>query len=173
MNTIIDVSLNTSSINAAIRDLRIYRNRVEARTYELQREIADELRDYADSNFSGTIADDLMYEPPLLPDVEVTVMHSRNESVVDAVGKDAIFIEFGSGVHNNVGVGGSMHPWGPDLGYTIGSYGPKGARDFWVYRDWRGNKHYSHGVPAQMPLFRAVSTVRSNLETIARRVFSR
>lgn len=172
MNTVIDLSLDTASINNAIRDLTAYRNRVQARTLELQREFGDRVRDLADANFAGTIADDLMYESPLLSNVRVTVNHTATESVVDAAGKEAIFVEFGSGVHNNVPVGGSLHPWGSGLGFTIGSYGPNGARDFWVFRDPSG-KHYTHGVPAQMPMYRAYTSVRSNLVAIARRVFSR
>jgi hypothetical protein len=59
------------------------------------------------------------------------------------------------------------------LGYTIGSYGNgNGAKAVWGFKGEDGTLHLTHGVPASMPLYRALQSVVNDIEQIAREVFS-
>ena len=114
------------------------------------------------------------YEPPTF-DKEDPLMSGGNSpkmlATLSLVGEDAAFVEFGAGVHYNGEAGSSPHPWGADLGFTIGSYGMhQGLNDYWFYKE-DGEWKKSHGTPAEMPLFRAGQAMRNNLMRVAREAF--
>lgn len=82
-------------------------------------------------------------------------------------GDQVAFIEFGAGVHYNGAVGSSPHPRGTALGMTIGSFGPKGALDYWWYNgmEWFGTK-------AEMPLYGAQKKMVDECLRICREEFA-
>jgi hypothetical protein len=101
----------------------------------------------------------------------MSIEERDNLSVVIADGEDAVWVEFGAGVHHNGSAGSSPHPSGAELGFTIGGYGKgRGKRETWGYYE-DGELRLTHGTPATMPMYRAVKTVCDELTNITREVF--
>lgn len=114
-------------------------------------------------------------EPPEIPTVPHVVM-SHRETYMSATlrlrGEDVMFVEFGAGITYNTAAGGSTHPKGVELGYTIGSYGKgQGAQEYWFYDDNEGT-HISYGTEATMPMWKADQKIRQDFANIAKSVFS-
>ena len=175
MNRTISIDvLSAASIDAAINDLRDYANRVQRKTDELRERVAYFIAKDASAVFNTAVADDLIGEGAVTGSVQVSVEpRGDNTTVIIANGKDAVFMEFGAGVYYNGAVGNSPNPWGADLGFTIGSYGlGNGRKEVWGYKGEDGEIHLTHGVPASMPLYRAVQSVSRDIANIAREVFS-
>ena len=181
MSKIINVSLDTASINAAVQELRDYAKWVERKTAELRERVAELISNQAQATFNSSVADNgfmVINGSPVddtrFGEVTVTVEpQGDNMTLVIANGKDAVFMEFGAGVYFNGAVGSSPNPWGADLGFTIGSYGKgNGRKEVWGYRGDDGEIHLTHGAPASMPLYRAVQSASRDIERIAREVFS-
>lgn len=184
MNKTITIDVfNPSSIDAAIRELREYSKRVERKTDELRRRVAELIQAQAQAVFNTAVADDTFKivvrggedtpENPRIGSVDVTIEDNGNVTLIIAHGEDAVFMEFGAGVYHNGSVGSSPNPWGADLGFTIGSYGKgNGRKEVWGFRGADGEIHLTHGAPASMPLYRAVQSVSRDIVRIAREVFS-
>lgn len=182
MSRTIHVDLfSPSSIDAAIRELRDYQKWVESKAVELRKRVAQLIRDRAEPVFQSAIADytflvrrDGKWESdsPVIGGVTVSVENNGDISLVITSGKDAVFIEFGAGIHYNGSVGSSPHPLGAGLGYTIGSYGENGAKEAWGFYGDDGELHLTRGVPASMPLYNAMMAVVNEIVDIAREVFS-
>ncbi len=168
----IDV-LSAASINAAVRELRAYQDWLRRKADELRERVAYFIAKDASAVFNTAVADDLIGEGAVIGSVDVVVEDKGDFTVVIANGEDAVFMEFGAGVYYNGSVGSSPNPLGAGLGYTIGSYGDgKGAREVWGFKGADGELHLSHGTPASMPMYKALMSVRQDLERIAREVFS-
>lgn len=78
-------------------------------------------------------------------------------------GKDAVFVEFGAGIHYN---NGNAHPKAAEFGFGVGTYpGQTHAINpgYWWYRDDGKNLHLSLGTQATMPMYHAAETIRNNL----------
>ena len=173
----IDV-FDPSSISAAIAKLDDYSRWVQTKADELRERLGDMIRDKAQPVFNASVADNVFrvvdgsfVDETEFGKVEVYVISSQDLTVVFADGEDAIFMEFGAGVYYNGAVGSSPNPWGANLGLTIGSYGPNGAKETWGYYGEDGELHLTHGTPASMPLYRAVQSVRQDIVQIAKEVF--
>lgn len=174
MSKTISFSLSTRSISRAMEELRAYQREVEAKTRELAKRVAEVLENRIASKFGGVVAD--MYfnkdgEYTDAPDYTIGIDGSGNAYVVWTSGQDAIFVEFGTGVYYNGSAGNSPHPKGGELGFTIGSYGKgMGQRKTWGFkRD--GVTYLTHGLPAFMPMYKAVQEVADEIERIAMEVF--
>ena len=164
---------DTASIQAAIRGLEAYKKWLNEKAEELKRRVAYLIATNAREIFNNAVADDLINEAAVIGNVDVTVEHNGNVTLVIANGEDAVFMEFGAGVYHNGSVGSSPNPLGTNLGFTIGSYGlGNGAKNVWGFRDENGELHLTHGVPASMPMYRSMMAVVDNIEQIAREVFS-
>ena len=174
MSKIINVSLDTASINAAVQELRDYAKWVERKTEELRERIAYFIAKDASAVFNTAMAEDDLWVGAITGSVDVSVEPQGDKTtIIIASGKDAVFMEFGAGVYYNGGVGSSPNPLGAALGYTIGSYGKgNGAKAVWGFKGEDGILHLTHGVPASMPLYRALQSVVNDIEQIAREVFS-
>ena len=169
----IDV-FNPASIDRAVNEIRDYSRWVQRKTDELRERIAYFIAKDASAVFNTAVVDDLIGEGAVTGSVTVVVENQGdNMTVVIANGEDAVFMEFGAGVYYNGGVGSSPNPLGAALGYTIGSYGKgNGAKAVWGFKGEDGALHLTHGVPASMPLYRALQSVVNDIEQIAREVFS-
>lgn len=164
---------NPASIDAAVKEIRDYAEWVKRKTAELRERIAYFIAKDASAVFNTAVADDMIGEGAVIGSVNVVVEDNGNMTLVIANGDDAVFMEFGAGVYYNGGVGSSPNPLGAALGYTIGSYGKgNGAKAVWGFKGEDGALHLTHGVPASMPLYRALQSVVNDIEQIAREVFS-
>ena len=164
---------NPASIDAAVKEIRDYAEWVKRKTDELRERVAYFIAKDASAVFNTAVADDLIGEGAVIGSVNVVVEDNGNMTLVIANGTDAVFMEFGAGVYYNGGVGSSPNPLGAALGYTIGSYGKgNGAKSVWGFKGEDGTLHLTHGVPASMPLYRALQSVVNDIEQIAREVFS-
>jgi hypothetical protein len=181
----IDV-FNTASVDAAVRDIRDYSRWVQRKAEELRERVAELIRDRAQPVFDAAVVDDTFLtvvkgganlpDSPKTGGVNVTVEPGENGvTLVIANGEEAVWAEFGAGVHYNGAVGSYPTPLGATLDFiaAIGTYGKGyGARETWGFLGDDGNIHLTHGAPASMPLYRAVQSVSQDIARIAREVFS-
>lgn len=168
---VITFGLSAREINRVIKELEQYKQEIIRKTDLLREKVADRLAELAKSGFAGAVVDDLLRGGQRTAQVDVTIEDRENVTLVIANGEDAIWAEFGAGVHHNSSPGSSPHPKGSELGFTIGSYGKgMGKKDTWgFYED--GELRLTHGAPATMPMYNALKTVCDEISEIAREVF--
>lgn len=174
MAKIIRMSLTSESIQNAIREIEAYRNSLKERTNELCRRLAERIGVYAREGFASAPGDTTISGGPRSANVSVTVEPRGNcLYVITAAGEDAVWAEFGAGIHYNGGAGTSPHPKGAELGFVIGGYGKgNGARQVWGY--WKdGELVLTRGTPASMPLYNALVRARNEIAEVAMEVFGR
>lgn len=173
---VITIGLNTQDINKAIKELEKYRKDFEKKVNVLRKRIAEEIMNSAQVGFNSSGVNDTLSGGTRPANVDVTVSDSGNVTVVIAMGKDAVWCEFGAGVYHNGSVGSSPNPYGSDLGLTIGSFGDgHGEQDVWGYYETPGDPNtliLTHGTEATMPMYNAVQSVIPKVVNIAREVFS-
>lgn len=169
---IITFGLSGQSIEGAIKELEQYKRDILKKTELLREKVADRLADEAQKGFNGAVVDDLVRGGKRYGQVDVSVDNRGAITVVIADGEDAVWIEFGAGVHHNGSPGSSPHPNGAELGMTIGGFGKgNGKKDTWgFYED--GELKLTRGTPTTMPMARAVTTVCNEISEIAREVFA-
>lgn len=169
---IITFGLSEQSIDEAIKELERYKQDILKKTELLREKVADRLADEAQKGFNGAVVDDLVRGGKHYGQVDVSVDNRGIMTVVIADGEDAVWIEFGAGVHHNGSPGSSPHPNGAELGMTIGGFGKgNGKKDTWgFYED--GELKLTRGTPAKMPMARAVTTVCNEISEIAKEVFA-
>lgn len=169
---IITFGLSEQGIEGAIKELEQYKQDILKKTELLREKVADRLADEAQKGFNGAVVDDLVRGGNRYGSVDVSVDNRGAITVVIADGEDAVWIEFGAGVHHNGSPGSSPHPNGAELGMTIGGFGKgNGKKDTWgFYED--GELKLTRGTPATMPMARAVTTVCNEISEIAREVFA-
>lgn len=168
---IISFGLSAKDINRAIRELEQYKQDLIRKTDLLRERVAERLAELARTGFAGAVVDDLLQGGQRIAQVDVSIDKRENITLVIARGEDAIWVEFGAGVHYNGSAGTSPHPKGAEMGFTIGGYGKgMGKKDTWgFYED--GELRLTHGAPATMPMYNAVKTVCDEIAEIAREVF--
>ena len=168
----ITFDLSQEGIDKALREVEVYKKEFSKKWETFCQRVAERMRDRAQQGFIGAIVDDVLPQSggPRLANVSVDLQMGDDVMLIIAQGEDAVWVEFGSGVYHNGMVGSSPNPYGSKIGFTIGSYGTKGKQPAWgFYED--GELKLTRGTPAQMPLYRAVESVLSDLDTIAREVF--
>lgn len=175
----INISLSKKSIQEAIRQLQQYDNWMMQKTKQLVKELADVGIPVINANMakasytygsdgirSGSDTTHIAY-------VKLNSTETSTEAILVAHGKEIMFIEFGAGVFYNGAAGSSPHPKGAVNGMVIGSYGEgHGVQKVWGYYDDDGNLVLTHGVEAQMPVYKAEMKIIKKYLEIARRVFS-
>jgi hypothetical protein len=157
------MGLSTKSIDDAIKELKAFRDSLEGKKDKLLKELGEIGVREASVRFTTVMYDGVN-------DSEVTLETTNDGYAIVASGRAVAFIEFGAGVYHN---GSEPYPDPRPAGIVgIGEYGKGyGKRNTWVYRDDAGEKVFTHGNPAAMPLWYASEEMRSQIETIARRVF--
>lgn len=168
---IVQFGLSGREIEKAIRELKQYKQSIIDKTNLLREKVAERLAELSRDGFAGAIVDDLLKGGQRTAQVDVNIDPQDNITLVIARGEDAVWVEFGAGVHYNGAAGTSHHPKGSELGFTIGGYGKgMGKKDVWgFYED--GELRLTHGTPATMPMYNAVKTVCDEIAGIAREVF--
>ena len=165
------ITFNLDEIDNAIKELEQYERDMVDKIELFRQRLADELSSEAQSLFDSSIVDDLTTGGSRSPNVTVTTVHKQNVSVVIANGKDAVWVEFGAGVYHNGSAGGSPHPMGVELGYTIGSYGKGyGKGRAWGFYE-NGVLKITRGTPATMPMYNAMKSIIAKADSIAREVW--
>ena len=168
---VIRFGLSEREISKAIRELEQYKQEIIQKTDLLRERVAERIAELSRSGFAGAIVDDLVKGGQRTAQVDVSIDNRENVTIVIASGEDAIWAEFGAGVHHNGSLGSSPHPKGSEMGFTIGGYGKgMGKKDTWgFYED--GELRLTHGAPATMPMYNALKTVCDEISEIAREVF--
>lgn len=168
---VISFGLSTSEINRAMKELADYKQEILHKTELLREKVAERLADEAKNGFSGAVVDDLTRGGQRFAQVDVSVDNRGSVTVVVASGEDAVWVEFGAGVYHNGSPGSSPHPYGAELGMTIGGFGEgNGKKEVWgFYED--GELKLTRGTPARMPMALAVTTVCNDIQAIAKEVF--
>ena len=175
-----------ASVDAAVNEMREYSQWVQRKTEELRDRVAELIRDMAQPVFDAAVVDDTFLtvvkngtntpESPKTGGVTVTVEPGKdNVTLVIANGEEAIWAEFGAGVHYNGAVGIYPNPLAETLDFVaaIGTYGKGyGAKETWGFLGDDGQIHLTHGAPASMPLYKAVQSVSRDVVRIAKEVFS-
>lgn len=172
----ISINLSESSIDSAIQQVEQYKTTMIQKCELFRQRVAEAIQDKAQQGFSGAIVDDLLNDSPVRASVDVVLNPGTgNVTTVIAKGTDAVWVEFGTGVHHNTKAGDSPHPKGNELKMTIGGYGyGNGAKDTWGYYVGEGKDEQlflTQGAPAKMPMYRAVKEVAENIYSIAKEVF--
>lgn len=164
------VNLSEASIDKAINELKIYKSEFLKKLDLLRKRIADYIAKESQLGFDSAILNDEINGTGVTPDVNVTVDDKDNVTLIIANGEDAVWVEFGAGVYHNTSVGGSLHPRGEELGFTIGSYGQgKGHQKIWGYYD--NGLHLTHGTPASMPMEKSFLSAMDKISEIINEVF--
>lgn len=168
---VIRFGLSEREISKAIRELEQYKQEIIQKTDLLRERVAERIAELSRSGFAGAIVDDLVKGGQRTAQVDVSIDNRENVTIVIASGEDAIWAEFGAGVHHNGSPGSSPHPKGSEMGFTIGGYGKgMGKKDTWgFYED--GELRLTHGAPATIPMYNALKTVCDEISEIAREVF--
>lgn len=164
------MKLNSASIGEALAQVERYEKSLEDKAERLRRRVAEELWQLCKEGFNGSVYDDIVHEGMRVPDVEVRIDEKGKTTVVAALGKEAVFAEFGAGVYYNPG--GSPNPLTAPGVVAIGTYGKgRGSRKVWgFYED--GQLKLTHGTPASMPMYHAIQEIAQRLPDIAREVFA-
>ena len=160
---VISTRLSTKDLNRALKELKAYRDSIEAKEKQLLDELANIGLREASVRFTTAMYDGTN-------DVSVTLEPIANGYRILAEGQAVCFIEFGAGVYHNPG---EPYPNPRPAGVVgIGEYGKgRGKRQAWGFRNDNGELIITHGNPAAMPMWYASEEMRNSILTIARRVF--
>lgn len=160
---VIKMSLSTSSIDDAIKELKSFRKSIDRKKDKLLEELGKIGVKEASVRFTTAMYDGVN-------DSHVTLKSTKNGYTIIASGHAVAFIEFGAGVYHN---SGEPYPDPRPEGIVgIGEYGKGyGKRQAWGYRNEAGELTITHGNPAAMPMWYASEEMRSKIEKIAKEVF--
>lgn len=174
----IRLNLTGRSIGRAIREVEAYKAKLTERVRTLCTRLADIGLNVASVRFANAQYDGTN-------DASVTVESTDKGCKIVASGNAVCFIEFGSGVHYNAG---GAYPIPKPAGIAgIGQYGHgRGSEDSWRYHGDPGTNGQiikndplatepyvlTHGNPAQMPMYLALSEMHDEVARIAREVFA-
>ena len=160
---VITMSLSTSSIDNAIKELKAFRDSIDRKKDKLLEKLAYIGVKEASVRFTTAIYDGVN-------DSSVALETIAGGYCIKAEGKAVAFIEFGAGVYHN---SGEPYPKPrPDEIVGIGQYGKGlGKRQAWGFKDDSGELVITHGNPAAMPMWYASEEMRKNILKIAKEVF--
>ena len=157
------MSLSSKSIDKAIKELRAYRDSLDAKKDKLFEELANIGVKEASLRFTTAIYDGVN-------DSSVTLETIQNGYCIRAEGRAVAFIEFGAGVYHN-----PSEPYPdprPEGIVGIGEYGKGlGKRQAWGFRDESGELVITHGNPAAMPMWYASEEMRRAIKNKFKEVF--
>ena len=168
---VISLSLNSKSIDNAIKELRQYKRDLLAKEKQLLEALANIGVREASIRFTTAMYDGVN-------DSSVSLEKTSNGYAIVARGTAVAFIEFGTGVYHN-----SSEPYPnprPEGIVGIGEYGKgRGKRRAWFYKGEAGTNGEiqksgvvkTRGNPAAMPMWYASEEMRDSILQIVREVF--
>lgn len=155
----IKLSLNASSIDAAIKQVKAYQQKVEEfpekavkKTVELGVEQAKDLAMYMNAYDSGELVDGIIGEA------------KDNKGKIEATAYHSAFVEFGTGVRGEK----EPHPEYFALGWTydFNKHGQAG----WEYIGDDGKKHWTLGMPSRPFMHDTAQMIKEAIPWIAETV---
>lgn len=157
------MNVSSSSIQNAIRELKSFRDSIDAKMDKLLEELAYIGVKEASVRFTTAIYDGVN-------DSAVTLETIKDGYCIKAEGRAVAFIEFGAGVYHNPG---EPYPNPRPNGIVgIGEYGKGyGKRQAWGFRDESGELVITHGTPAAMPMWYASEEMRNAILKTFKEVF--
>ena len=160
---VIKMSLNTSSIKDAIKELKAYRDAIDTKMAKLLEKLGEIGVKEASVRFTTAIYDGVN-------DSSVSLEPIKDGYCIKAEGRAVAFIEFGAGVYHNPG---EPYPNPRPAGIVgIGEYGKGyGKRQAWGFRDESGELVITHGTPAAMPMWYASEEMRNAILKTFKEVF--
>lgn len=160
MTRVINVTLDPSSIDRAIRELRDYKQWLQTKANEL----AERLANMGAPNVSLGYAR-AFYQGDRNVDVTVE-QRSENTFAIVAGGESVLFLEFGAGIKYGYG-----HPQNGQFGYGPGTYPGKGHWN--DPRGWHipGSGERTYGNPPSMAMYTTARDLRNSIQEVAREVF--
>lgn len=167
----IRISLSEKSIKNALKELDRHRQELRDRNIEFLQKLAEAGIPVINHNIASALGDSNKNHNTY---IKLLSFGTEAQAKLVCEGRDILFIEFGAGVHYNGSAGGSPHPKGQEMGYTIGSYGKgQGKNDFWFFYADTGEAVMSRGTEAAMPMYKASIEVIQKVRSIASEVFGR
>ena len=167
----ISCTLDTQSINSAIKELKAYKKEFLSKEQRLLEGLATLGVKEASVRFTTAMYDGVN-------DVSVSLDKIDNGYAIVASGQAVAFIEFGTGVYHNTG---EPYPNPRPEGIVgIGEYGQgKGKRRAWFYKGEPGSNGEvqkngvvkTRGNPAAMPMWYASEEMKNSILKLAREVF--
>lgn len=100
--------------------------------------------------------------------------YRQDDKGVIVAGGNAIWLEFGTGVKHNGGVGSYPHPLASKLGMSaIGTYGAGHGADKngWYYPSEDGEWKHTYGIEANMFMYRTAQELINQFPDMAMEVF--
>ncbi len=161
MSKVIKCKLDVDSLEKAIKELNAYRDELQDKLEQFMDALLSVGFTEASSRASSFMGDS---EPASVVKEYTVKEKDRIVATISLVGKDAIFIEFGAGIAYNTGM---QHPQADEFGYGPGTYPSEHPPNRainpgrWVYRE-NGEKVWSFGTEAKMPIYFASETMRNN-----------
>jgi hypothetical protein len=157
------MTLSSSSIKDAIKELKSFRTSIDAKMDKLLERLANIGVKEASVRFTTAMYDGVN-------DSSVTLEPIKNGYCIKAEGRAVAFIEFGAGVYHNPG---EPYPNPRPEGIVgIGEYGKGyGKRQAWGFRNDDGELVITHGTPAAMPLWYASEEMRNAILKTFKEVF--
>lgn len=171
----IKVKLNSFDIDEAIKELEIYKQKIQIAAKEIAKRLAELGYEVAYSIINNNIFDDETLSQSLQVKAE-----NENKYILLSNSKEILFFEFGAGAKYGYG-----HPLNADFGMGPGTYPGKGHWDdpngWWyptdnpslikhVDKSGQGWAH-TYGNAPYMPFYKASKEIKANLQRIAEEVF--
>lgn len=158
----IRVSLSEASIDAAISDLRAYRELAEPKLEELCRRLADIGVSVAQIHAPGEL------------DACISALRDGSKWLVACDSDKALFVEFGTGVVGRGSYSGDMPDWheGYDLRRTPSAHDRRDPTAWWYFDEKKGKLTRTRGARAKPFMAPASEAMRRAVLETAREVFS-
>lgn len=160
----IRVSLSENSLNEAIKEVEQYKKDLQAQINELIDRMVSVGESYAINAVGHVDTGET---------VNSIVGYRKGKTGFVVAGGNAVWIEFGTGVTYNGAAGTSPHPYGEDLGMSIGTYGAgHGANpNGWYYTSDDGIEKHTYGIEANMFMYRTARYIEEVFPELAKEVF--
>lgn len=164
----IEMDLSVKSVEKAIKQLEQYKKELIKKNNLFVERLAEAGVLVIDKNMRIGIGDS---ERAHSTTIQVTSVGNTVEGKLILEGEDILFWEFGAGIHFNAGEG---NPKAKEFGMGPGTYPGQTQAiipGYWFYYDEDGNKHFSRGTEATMPMYKASLEIIEKVNQIAREVF--
>lgn len=166
---------NPKSIQNCIKQIEAHRDDLPRKCQEICRRLAEEGVRVADAAINSvpigktiTLTTDI--NPSKMGCQAIMKMTGRETRTEDGrTFFSALAIEFGAGIYYN----SNSNPKSSEFGMGVGTFpGQTHAfQDGWYYLGNDGNWHYSHGVQASMPMYKASVEMKQKIDSIVKEVF--
>ena len=163
------------SIQNAIKQIEQYRDDLPRKCQEICRRLSEEGVRVADAAINSvpigktiTLTTDI--NPSKMGCKAMLKMMGRETRTEDGrIFFTALAIEFGAGIRYNQ----TANPKSSEFGMGVGTFpGQTHAfQDGWYYLGNDGEWHYSHGIQASMPMYKASVEMKQKIDTIVKEVF--